>query len=204
MDCTGHIPMDRRCVTAVYGHAMKARGAVLLIPGFASNRAVFDMGGGKGGDGPSFFEYLAKRGYDTYSIDLRGSRNALSLGSKPPAFLKEHVEVDVPSAIKFIKCIGPYEKVYLIGHSMGGAISCAVAGHVPDEVAGIVHLAGLYHYTIPYMHDFSRLLPRSMPPIRPQRYTHWRWHGYPFRRLHSLSRHLLPPSFPQPPIDSRH
>ncbi|KAJ3109430.1 hypothetical protein HDU97_006675 [Phlyctochytrium planicorne] len=164
-DGTGCIPMDRRCTTAIYGHAVKARGAVLLIPGFASNRAVFDMGGGKGRDGPSFFEYLARRGYDTFSIDLRGSREAVRLGSRPPAFLKEHVEVDVPSAIRFIKSIGKYDKVYLIGHSMGGAISCAVAGHVPDEVAGIVHLAGLYHYTIPYVNDFLSLYRARCPKI---------------------------------------
>ncbi|KAJ3219391.1 hypothetical protein HDU67_001610 [Dinochytrium kinnereticum] len=163
LDCTGSIPMDRRCTTAVYGHAIKARGAVLLIPGFASNRAVFDMGGGKCRDGPSFFEYLARRGYDTFAIDLRGSRQAMRMGSKPPAFMKEHVEVDVPSAIKFIKTIGRYEKVYLIGHSMGGAISCAVAGHIPDDIAGIVHLAGLYHYTIPYVHDFLEFYRARCP-----------------------------------------
>jgi pimeloyl-ACP methyl ester carboxylesterase len=135
----GSIPMDRRCSITVYGHTDTSKGAVLLIPGFASNRAVFDVGGGKGRTGPSFFEYLANQGYDTYSIDLRGSRQALSLGTKSPAFLKEHVEVDVPCAIRHIKSIG-HQKVYLIGHSMGGAISCAVAGFIPDDVAGIVHV----------------------------------------------------------------
>lgn len=33
--------------------------------------------------------------------------------------------------------------------SMGGALSCAVAGLYPEDIAGIVHLAGLYHYTLP-------------------------------------------------------
>ncbi|KAJ3102480.1 hypothetical protein HDU96_009613 [Phlyctochytrium bullatum] len=163
LDGHGFIPMDRRCTTAIYGHAVKAKGAVLLIPGFASNRAVFDMGGGKGRDGPCFSEYLAKRGYDTFSIDLRGTRQAMRLGSRPPAFLKEHVEIDVPSAINFIKAVGNYEKVYLIGHSMGGAISCAVAGHVPDDVAGIVHLAGLYHYTLPYVSDVVDFYKSRVP-----------------------------------------
>ncbi|KAJ3195009.1 hypothetical protein HK101_001337 [Irineochytrium annulatum] len=163
-DGQGSIPMDRRCTTGVYGHSIKARGAILLIPGFASNRAVFDVGGGVGGrEGTSFFEFLARRGYDTYSIDLRGSRQAMRMGSKAPAFLKEHVEVDVPSAIDLIKIVGSHEKVYLIGHSMGGAISCAVAGFMPDDVAGIVHLAGLYHFTIPYVNDVIDIYRATCP-----------------------------------------
>ncbi|KAJ3292783.1 hypothetical protein HDU76_007132 [Blyttiomyces sp. JEL0837] len=161
-DGPGCIPMDRRCTVTVYGHTHLAKAAVLLIPGFASNRAVFDVGGGKGKTGPSFFEFLAQRGYDTYSIDLRGSRQSLRMGSKAPAFLKEHVEIDVPSAIKFIKNIG-HEKVYLIGHSMGGAISCAVAGFIPEDVAGIVHLAGLYNYSLPYVGDIVDMYKAHCP-----------------------------------------
>lgn len=150
-DGPGLLPMDRRCMLRVYGHPERGRGAVLLIPGFSSNRACFDVGGGQG-KGSSFIEYLAYRGYDAYSLDLRGTRQAREMGCRSPAFLKEHVESDVPSAINLIKSIG-HEKVYLIGHSMGGAISCAVAGFIPQDIAGIVHLAGLYHYSLPYIRE---------------------------------------------------
>ncbi|KAJ3415905.1 hypothetical protein HDV05_003746 [Chytridiales sp. JEL 0842] len=158
----GMIPMDRRTTLVVYNKATSAKGAVLLVPGFASNRSVFDMGGGVGRSGPSFFEYLAKCGYDTYAIDLRGSRQSMALGSKSPAFIKEHVEIDVPCAINFIKKFG-HSKVYLIGHSMGGAISCASAGFNPENIAGIVHLAGLYHYSVPYLRDVTDIYKSYCP-----------------------------------------
>ncbi|ORY48176.1 alpha/beta-hydrolase [Rhizoclosmatium globosum] len=138
----GALPMDRRCTVKVYERAQSAKAAVLLVHGFASNRTMFDAGGGKGRDGPSFFEFLAQRNYDAFAIDLRGTRESLRRGARAPAYVKEHIEIDVPSAIAAIKRIG-HEKVYLIGHSMGGAISCAVAGHIPHDVAGVVHLAGL-------------------------------------------------------------
>ncbi|KAJ3065277.1 hypothetical protein HDU98_011340 [Podochytrium sp. JEL0797] len=128
---------------------------------------MFDCGRGKGGkqDGPSFFEYLATRGYDTYALDLRGTREARRMGTASPAFIKEHIEVDVPSAIAFIKAKYNHEKVYLVGHSMGGAISCAVAGYMPHSIAGVVHLAGLYHLTLPILGDMIDLYHSTLPTI---------------------------------------
>ncbi|KAI8616016.1 hypothetical protein BC830DRAFT_238671 [Chytriomyces sp. MP71] len=125
---------------------------------------MFNIGGGNGKSGPSFFEYLASRGFDTYAIDMRGTRESLSMGSAAPAYIKEHIEVDVPSAIACIKRLG-HEKVYLVGHSMGGAISCAVAGRFPHDVAGVVHLAGLYHLTIPILGDVVDLYRANCPQV---------------------------------------
>ncbi|KAI9343900.1 hypothetical protein DFJ73DRAFT_505178 [Zopfochytrium polystomum] len=85
----GCIPMERRCTLPVFSRPSKAKGAVLLIPGFSSNRSVFDVRGEEDRGGVSFFEYLGYRGYDTYSIDLRGSREAQGMGSRSPAYLKE-------------------------------------------------------------------------------------------------------------------
>ncbi|KAI9352820.1 Alpha/Beta hydrolase protein [Obelidium mucronatum] len=162
-DSTGFLPMDRRCSVNVYERPHTAKGAVLLIHGFASNRTMFDIGGGKGRSGPSFFEYLAQRGYDTFAIDLRGTRESLELGSLSPAYIREHIEIDVPSAITCIKKMG-HSKVLLIGHSMGGAIACAVAGHIPHEVAGVVHLAGLYQLTtLPILRDVLDLYRSNCP-----------------------------------------
>jgi hypothetical protein len=94
----------------------------------------------------------------------------------------KHVEIDVPSAISFIKKLG-HEKVYLIGHrfvlnlkkplslivhfyaSMGGGISCAYAGRSPEDIAGIVHLAGLYHYSLPYVDDLFKVYKSTCPKI---------------------------------------
>ncbi|KAJ3021739.1 hypothetical protein HKX48_007908 [Thoreauomyces humboldtii] len=81
--------------------------------------------------------------------------------------MREYVDVDIPSAINMIKQIGGYSKVYLIGHSMGGALSCAVAGICPDDIAGVIHLAGLYHYTLPGLSEVIDLYKAFCPsPIK--------------------------------------
>ncbi|KAI9092159.1 hypothetical protein DFS34DRAFT_311830 [Phlyctochytrium arcticum] len=167
LDKTGYLPMDRRCTRNVFGNPRAARGALLLIPGFASNRRMFHLGGGVGKSGPCFSEFLAKRGFDVYSVDLRGTSEALELGARRAASMREYVEVDIPSAIAFVKKHGGYDKVYLIGHSMGGALSCAVAGHLPNDVAGVVHLAGLYHYTLPGLSEVIEVYKAFCPgPIK--------------------------------------
>ncbi|KAJ3166934.1 hypothetical protein HDU88_003023 [Geranomyces variabilis] len=165
-DGSGFLPMDRECRRETFSKGSQ-KGAVLLIPGFASNRQMFHLGGGVGKSGPSFSEFLAQREYDVFAIDLRGTTEALALGGKRAAGMREYVEVDIPSAIQMIKRLGGYKQVYLIGHSMGGALSCAVAGICPEDVAGVIHLAGLYHYTLPGLSEVIDLYKAFCPrPIK--------------------------------------
>ena len=44
----GWIGVDRRCRQGIYIESEASSGRVLLVPGFASNRGIFDMGGGVG------------------------------------------------------------------------------------------------------------------------------------------------------------
>ncbi|KAJ3179896.1 hypothetical protein HDU87_002464 [Geranomyces variabilis] len=165
-DGSGFLPMDRECRRETFSKGSQ-KGAVLLIPGFASNRQMFHLGGGVGKSGPSFSEFLAQREYDVFAIDLRGTTESLALGGKRAAGMREYVEVDIPSAIQMIKRLGGYKQVYLIGHSMGGALSCAVAGICPEDVAGVIHLAGLYHYTLPGLSEVIDLYKAFCPrPIK--------------------------------------
>ena len=53
-----------------------------------------------------------------FAMDLRGSERSLALGASPPSSIQEHIEVDVPSVIAFVKTLVSQERVYLIGHSM--------------------------------------------------------------------------------------
>jgi len=62
---------------------------LLLIHGFASTKEMFDLGGSIRGGGVSFHEFLAKRGYDVYSVDLRGSRQGIGAGERGAACLRE-------------------------------------------------------------------------------------------------------------------
>ncbi|KAJ3046456.1 hypothetical protein HK097_000847 [Rhizophlyctis rosea] len=188
-DNNGSIPLDRRCSLGVY-HATggsrrdqyelgeiletdgkakseRVKGAVLLVPGFASNKEIFDLGGGRGRSGSSFVETIARAGYDTYCIDLRGTAQAKTMGSTSAASLREYVEHDIPDAIQAIKAIGGHRKVYLIGHSMGGALSCAAAGLWANDIAGVVHLAGLYEWGMPIAHAIEKAYEHYAPePVK--------------------------------------
>ncbi|KAJ3037020.1 hypothetical protein HDV00_002153 [Rhizophlyctis rosea] len=184
-DNNGAIPLDRRCSLGVY-HATggsrkdlysdpdevdaleipkfeRVKGAVLCIPGFASNKEIFDLGGGRGRSGTSFVEYLARAGYDAYSIDLRGTAQARRMGSRPAASMREYVEVDIPCALNAIKMIGGYQRIFLVGHSMGGALSCATAGLWRSDVAGVIHLAGLYEWGMPIVAAIESMYTRWAP-----------------------------------------
>ncbi|KAJ1550632.1 hypothetical protein HK096_005873 [Nowakowskiella sp. JEL0078] len=124
---------------------------------------MFDVGGGKGKSGVSFMEFLVKRGYDVYSVDLRGTSESKKYGCKGASSLREYVEIDIPSTIRFIQSLGSHEKVYLVGHSLGGALSCAVASLMPNEIAGIVHLAGLYNPRVPVLSILNILVNSAYP-----------------------------------------
>lgn len=145
---------------------VECKSVVLCVHGLASNRHVFDAGSGRGGrKSYSFMEYLALSGYDVWAMDLRGTREALLLGCKRPKGIREFAEKDVPSVIALIGAVCPHLKIILVGHSMGAAVCCAVAGHSPDSIRGVVHLAGLYNLTLPPLLQASLAFERLVPSI---------------------------------------
>lgn len=113
---------------------------VLLTHGFAQNHYAWHV------PSRSFSAYLAAAGFDVYSIDLRGVGRARLFGAPRPTRLQDYIEIDVPRALAVIARLSGSEPLFLIGHSMGGAISCSVAGLLPQRVRGVVSLAGLYAF----------------------------------------------------------
>lgn len=173
-DDQGSIPMTRKCSLDYYHgtfmgtlhHATEfnvPKAAVLLVPGFACNSRIFDMCGKvrKGKVDASFQEGLVRRGYDVFAVDLRGTRKSLDIGASYASGLSEYVDVDIPSAIHAITRISGCEKVFLIGHSLGGALCCAVAGAHPHLVSGVVHLAGLYDFSLPFVEEILEVVNRA-------------------------------------------
>jgi polyhydroxyalkanoate synthase len=143
------------------GNAENCKAAVILCHGFNINNRFWDLD-----KRCSLARFLAKNGYDVWSPSLRGS----GLSSKPifsrlrsivkfelediPQMLiktpfditkfgwtiDDHIHEDVPAIIDFVKEKSGFDKVYWIGHSMGGIImfgyletetQSAVAGFIP-------------------------------------------------------------------------
>lgn len=117
------------------------RMAVLLIHGYGQNRYAWHL------PSRSFVNYLADDGCDVFNLDLRGHGRSRHLGTRPPRDLAAYVRQDVPAAVKMVRALSGHDRVFLIGHSLGGLISYASAPLLGDAVAGIVTLGSPYQFT---------------------------------------------------------
>lgn len=117
------------------------RGVVLLVHGFGQNRYTWHS------SKRSFANYLARAGWDVFNVDLRGHGRSRRFGAPRPRLLEEYIREDVPAFAAEAMRIAGADRVYLVGHSMGGLISYSVSGTVlKPHVAGIVTLGSPYRF----------------------------------------------------------
>lgn len=103
---------------------------VVLVHGFAQNRYTWHH------SIRSFSAWLAARGFDVYNLELRGH------GRSRANDIPEHFSDYVSDAELVANVIGM--PAFWIGHSLGGAVSFAVATKVP--VRGVVGIGALYQF----------------------------------------------------------
>ncbi len=115
------------------------RGAVMLIHGFAQNRYTWHL------NSRSLATYLVQRGYDVFNLELRGHGRSRALGAPLPETFEQHVDEDVPAAVAAIARAG-HERLFLVGHSLGGAVSYASAPRLGERLRGVVTLAGVFRW----------------------------------------------------------
>jgi alpha-beta hydrolase superfamily lysophospholipase len=134
---------------------VKARAAVLLLHGFAQNRYTWHL------DRRSFSAYLAARGYDVFNLELRGIGRSRDLGAPAPLSFDEHIDEDLPAALSVIERLhsGP---IFLMGHSLGGAVAYASAARERDRLRGVVTLSGVFRWGrgTRSIHTLARVLRR--------------------------------------------
>lgn len=131
---TGGLSMVRKCRAG----GRSKRGAVILIHGFGQNRYTWHT------PQLSFANYLAAQDYDVFNLELRGFGRSRRFGSRLPDHPDVHFTVDLPVAIDAVRGISGEDRVFLIGHSLGGACCYAATALNPELVRGVVTFAGLY------------------------------------------------------------
>ncbi|MDV3219794.1 alpha/beta fold hydrolase [Intrasporangium sp.] len=99
---------------------------VVLLHGFPADRTSWDP----------ISERLHAAGMRTYAPDQRG----YSRGATPPGTAAYRLEHLVGDVIALIDATG-HEKVHLVGHDWGGAISWLTAGNHPHRVASVTVLS---------------------------------------------------------------
>lgn len=94
-----------------------SRGPVILIHGYAQNRYTWHN------SKRSFVNYLAEDGWDVFNVDLRGHGRSRRFGAPYPRTMDDYIGEDLPAFVGEALELSGHDRVFLIGHSMGGLIS---------------------------------------------------------------------------------
>lgn len=105
--------------------------AVLIFPGFTAYSGPYSMAA----------DPISAGGYTTFGLDYRG--HGLSDGNRGDSPGKDRWIADLAESVKYIKGLG-FNKVIVLGHSLGVAFAMCVADAVPNDISGLILLSGAY------------------------------------------------------------
>ncbi|MCB0633393.1 MAG: alpha/beta fold hydrolase [Saprospiraceae bacterium] len=118
----------------------KAGTAILILHGVTAHSGAYNRAG----------ELLSAGGYPTFGLDYRG--HGLSDGNRADYPDRARWVGDMAESVAYIKKLG-YEKVIILGHSLGVAATIYVTQAIPDEIAGnkkeFLVLENTYHAKFP-------------------------------------------------------
>ncbi|MEE2830342.1 MAG: alpha/beta hydrolase [Myxococcota bacterium] len=130
------------------------RGAVILIHGFAQNRYSWHL------SCRSLENFFAHQGLDTFNLELAGHGRSREFGTPPARSFNEYIDDCVP-VIEAVANHSGSRQVFLVGHSLGGAVAYAVAPRCPEKIAGVITLGGVYSFgRNPFVFHAAQLLSR--------------------------------------------
>jgi pimeloyl-ACP methyl ester carboxylesterase len=120
---------------------------VLIIPGYGMNSFIF----GFHPRGPSLEAYLASRGLDVYSVDLRGQGDSRRTGGSLAYGLDDLAITDLGTALRGVLEWSGKDSVDLIGCSLGAALAFGhVALHPEAKVRALVSMGGVVTWVDPH------------------------------------------------------
>jgi len=91
-------------------------------------------------------DYLAENGMDVYVPELRGHGLSRLAGSESPSGFSEYVMKDMPAIFGMVRKLTGGKRAFLAGHSLGGTIAFSLNPYDLDYLAGIILLAGPFHF----------------------------------------------------------
>lgn len=129
-----------------------ARAAVVIVPGFNSHSGQYVWVG----------EALAEAGYAVYAVDLRGRGH-----SDGERFYVDEIAdyvADVDGLVGIVRSREPGLKLFLLGHSAGGVVSCLYTLEHQAELAGFICESFAYQVPAP---DFALAALRGLSHLAP-------------------------------------
>jgi oxygen-independent coproporphyrinogen-3 oxidase len=139
---TTHVRLPTQDGAEVALHRHPGHGPpVLLIHGISSNRHFWDLT-----EEHSLAVILAEAGMDAWVLDLRGLGDAEKKadGSKQRHgwTVDDYGNHDLHAAIEHIRSQTRYQKIAVVGHSMGGMVAAAYHGHHGDDALSALVVVG--------------------------------------------------------------
>ena len=128
------------------------RAVVVIVPGFNSH----------GGQYGWVAEQLVASGLAVYAVDLRG--RGKSDGERFYVDKFADYTGDVDGLMKIAKAREPGQKVFLLGHSAGGVVSCIYALEHQSELAGLICESFAHQVPAP---DFALAVLKGLSHIAP-------------------------------------
>ncbi|HUU03229.1 MAG TPA: alpha/beta fold hydrolase [Myxococcota bacterium] len=139
---------------------------VILCHGMGANRHNFDISAER-----SLARDLAGRGFDVWSLELRGAgmsdRPGWFTGRKGSYAFDDHLNFDVPAALECVAAETGRSDVLWVGHSMGGMLGYAWQGLEREP-----RLAGLVTISAPVLLNVSGNVGWSHHLVRPMFFGH--------------------------------
>ncbi|MBC2714218.1 MAG: alpha/beta hydrolase [Desulfobacteraceae bacterium] len=117
----------------------KPRGFVMLVHGLGQNRYTWTL------TERSIENFLIDKGFSTFNIELRGHGLSRANGSDHPETFETYLNYDIPAFIEAIYNITGGEKIFYMGHSLGGSISYCIGSKFRDKLAGIISIGGPFN-----------------------------------------------------------
>jgi len=115
----------------------KARGVVVIVPGFNSHSGQYLWVG----------EQFAAKDLAAYAIDLRGRGH--SEGERFYVEKMEDYTDDVATLVRTAKSENPGLPVFVLGHSAGGVVSCVYTLDHQSEIDGLICESFAYDLPVP-------------------------------------------------------
>lgn len=105
--------------------------AVLILHGVTAHSGPYAPAG----------RMFSSVGFSTFALDYRG--HGLSDGKRGDYSGRDRWVADISEAVTYIKSLG-FDKVVLLGHSLGVAAALYTTRSHPDEISGLILLSGAY------------------------------------------------------------
>lgn len=104
-----------------------SKGTVLCLHELGMHKGCFDDLGRR----------LSSKGYDVYSMDLRGFGGWAQRGKEGQMDLKNTL-ADIKQTVEKLKKDKPDSQIYLLGEAMGGALALEAASKYPELISGTI------------------------------------------------------------------